>query len=151
MLMRAAAEDKKAVVALLLEHGAALELQQRQGTTALMFAAYAGNTLVVKRLLDAAADPGTRDNKGLRAEDYSRVRGHAPVSMMLAHRAEHPSAHELSESAAAAFLGGLNGLRFPGKPLACLSPAAARVDRTRSGGRLRCRTTPRWRCCQRGG
>ena len=88
-----------------LEMGADLQLQQYQGTTALMFASLAGKvswhpscpsyaqwisrTLpptqvdVARRLLLAGALISTRDTRGLTAMDYAELKGQAEVAALL--------------------------------------------------------------------
>ena len=63
LLMAAAGGGQEAVVRILLQRGASVNLQGSDGLTALMCAAYNGHTTIVQALLDAKADTSLQDDK----------------------------------------------------------------------------------------
>ena len=58
LLIVAAGERQEAMVRLLLQRGASVNLQDSEGGTALMAAALTGHTSIVQALLDARPVPG---------------------------------------------------------------------------------------------
>ena len=61
---QAAASDATATIKLLLTHGAAVDLQDEAGATALLYAAQEGHLAAVFALLRAGANAGLRDGDG---------------------------------------------------------------------------------------
>ena len=64
LLMAATFGGHEAIVRMLLQRGASINLQSSFGTTALMLAAALDHATIVQALLDAKADASLRDNKG---------------------------------------------------------------------------------------
>ena len=67
LLMAAAAGGQEAMVRMLLQRGASVNLQTLSGGTALMHAAANGHTTSVQALLDAKADISLQDTDGCTA------------------------------------------------------------------------------------
>mgnify|MGYP000538847459 CR=1 FL=1 len=70
--------------ALLLQHGADLNLQNGNGGTALMFAILFGRHNMVALLLEAGADQTIRDVRGLSARDLAIQQGNEEALQVLA-------------------------------------------------------------------
>jgi len=64
LLMAAAVGGHEAMVRMLLQRGASVNLQDSLGRTALMHAARLGRTVTVQALLDAKADASLQDTNG---------------------------------------------------------------------------------------
>ena len=64
LLMHASANGHERLVEMLLQRGAALDLQDSDGDTALMSATFCGHPAIVRRLLRAGASTGLRDKHG---------------------------------------------------------------------------------------
>ena len=75
----AATGPEPRLVRLLLEHGAEIDAPSPNGTTPLMMAAQYGSEDNVKILLDKGADPNLRNQKELRAVDFAKLSGRAPL------------------------------------------------------------------------
>ena len=77
LLIVASNGGQEAMVRMLLQRGASVNLQSSFGWTALRAAAAAGDTTIVQALLDAKADASLRDNNGktalMWAEDYKNT------------------------------------------------------------------------------
>ena len=71
------------VVELLLSRGAALDVQNDLGWTALMGAAFEGSVAAARRLLEAGADPNLQNNNGNTALSVARQRGHTEMVHLL--------------------------------------------------------------------
>lgn len=67
----------------LIEHGAELDAQNCDGSTALMIAAENGNNEAVKYLLSKGADPGLKNNDGLTAYQIAERKGHNEATDIL--------------------------------------------------------------------
>ena len=76
LLRAAAAGGQEAIVRMLLQRGASVNLQSSLGVTALMGAAIPGNTTILQALFDAKADASLQDSDGwtalMFAEDCKR-------------------------------------------------------------------------------
>lgn len=69
-MLAAVINNRPAVLALLLEHGANLDVQEKDiGNSALMWAMRDGNAVLQRMLLAAGADPSLRNKAGERAAD----------------------------------------------------------------------------------
>lgn len=83
-LMLAAATGQCSIVDALLEAGATVNIQDRDGCTALMFAVQNGHVDTVKRLLMAPeCDVHLQDSDGVTVEDISITAGYAEISVMI--------------------------------------------------------------------
>ncbi|OKP00401.1 Ankyrin-3 [Penicillium subrubescens] len=72
------------IVSLMLMRGwADIEMRSPSGLTALHYAAAAGETTTVKRLLDASADIKAMDKKGRTALEYAEARGNKTTARLL--------------------------------------------------------------------
>lgn len=71
----AASGPSTQLVELLLTHGAMLEAEAPNGSTALMLAAQTGPESTVDLLLRRGADPKRRNQRGLQAVDFARTGG----------------------------------------------------------------------------
>ena len=89
--MLAVALGHRSIVNQLIKRGADLELSQRQGTTALMFACYGGSVAITQLLINAHARIETADNRGLTAFDYAKLKEHTAVSLLLRTRSRDVS------------------------------------------------------------
>jgi ankyrin repeat protein len=67
------------IAKLLLEKNADLNRRNRQGKTALMFAAEKGHTEIVKLLVEKGATLNDRDRKRKSAADYASISGHTDI------------------------------------------------------------------------
>ena len=71
------------MVELLLSRGAALDVQNDLGWTALIGAAFEGSVAAARRLLEAGADPNLPNNNGNTALSVARQRGHTEMVHLL--------------------------------------------------------------------
>tara|TARA_B100000768_G_scaffold175414_1_gene186792 strand:- start:90 stop:959 length:870 start_codon:yes stop_codon:yes gene_type:complete len=71
------------MVELLLSRGAALDVQNDLGWTALISAAFEGNVAAARRLLEAGADPNLQNNNGNSALSVALQRGHTEIATLL--------------------------------------------------------------------
>lgn len=78
-LIAAIYHDNPNVVSYLISRGASLELQDRQGETALMWAITTGDTNTVRLLLEAGASVGIKDTSGVSAPGYAEASEHREV------------------------------------------------------------------------
>jgi ankyrin repeat protein len=67
----------------LLEYGAQVNLQDKHGRTALMYASKEGNIALIQRLLDCQADSTLKDNEGNTALTYAIQQGHVEAERVL--------------------------------------------------------------------
>jgi len=79
----AASRARMPVADLLIARGAIINAPAPDGTTPLMMAALSKNTAMVRRLLDAGADPTTRNLSGLSAADWARSADAEKLAVML--------------------------------------------------------------------
>jgi ankyrin repeat protein len=84
-LMWAVQVKDAALVRILLERGAAVNVQDDFGKTALMFAAEKDDADIIKLLLRHGADVSARTVKGATAADLARAHGHIPAAKLPAH------------------------------------------------------------------
>lgn len=78
-----AAPVDMAIVRMLLEAGAPVNVPHLGGGTPLHTAAYVGDAEVVRMMLDRGADPTLRTDDGKTAVDVARERGHTEIAGML--------------------------------------------------------------------
>ncbi|XP_043224289.1 ankyrin repeat and SAM domain-containing protein 6-like [Amphibalanus amphitrite] len=82
--LAAAAHGNNSVLRLLLDRGAALDVQLPElGLNALMLAAVGGHRSTCRILLEAGADPNAHNTLGMTALDMARVAGHRQVVRVL--------------------------------------------------------------------
>ena len=90
LLMVAASGGQEAVVRMLLQRGASVNLQDSNGITALMTAADKGNLTTVQALLDAKADASLQSNDGCTALILADMRQQDAVAQMLRQHVRRP-------------------------------------------------------------
>ncbi len=78
-----AATDDTELVELLLEHGANVNHQDKQGDSALILAAEFGRAATVQILLDSGADVSIRNDDGKTASQIASEKGHAETVKLL--------------------------------------------------------------------
>ena len=88
LLMAAAAGRQEAMVRMLLQRGASVNLQNPLGITALMGAAAHDNTTMVQALLDAKADASLQDTKGCTALVWAEQGKHTAAAQLLRQHAK---------------------------------------------------------------
>ena len=102
LLMATATVGHEALVRMLLQRGASVNLQDSfNGGTALMCAAIKGHTTIVQALLDAKADASLQDNDGGTALMIAEHRKRTATAQLLRQHTERPTA-EASRAAVAA-------------------------------------------------
>jgi hypothetical protein len=79
----AASTGKVATAKMLIAHEAIVNAPSPNGTTPLMMAAFSGSRDMVQLLLDAGADPTTRNLDGKSAADWARDKGFADLAGQL--------------------------------------------------------------------
>jgi ankyrin repeat protein len=79
----AAASGHRAIVELLLTHGAEVDRAQRGGFTPLHSAAHNGNEALVEILLTHGANPERKAEDGRSAADFARENGHDAIAQRL--------------------------------------------------------------------
>jgi len=92
LLMAAAAAGQEAIVRMLLQRGASVNLQDSKGWTALMIAATSGHTTIVQALLDAKADASLEGNDGITALMIAECTKHTAIAQLLRQHAERQAA-----------------------------------------------------------
>jgi len=92
LLMGAACSGHEAMVRMLLQRDASVNLQASGGTTALMAAASQGHTTTVQALLDVKADASLQDNDGVTAFVLAEHNKHTATAQLLRHHAEGQAA-----------------------------------------------------------
>jgi hypothetical protein len=100
LLMTAALEGQEAMVRMLLQRGAGVNLQATFGRTALMSAAFKGHTTIVQALLDAKADASLQGMKGDTALTLAEHRKHTATARLLRQQAKRRTT-EAAEAAVA--------------------------------------------------
>ena len=88
LLMAAAAGGQEAIVRMLLQRGASVNLQNFRGRTALMDAAGLGHTMTVQALLDAKADVSLQKNDGSTALVIAEQEEHTVTAALLRQHAK---------------------------------------------------------------
>ena len=88
LLMAAAAGGQEAMVRMLLQRGASVNLQNSFGFTALMNAAIKGHATIVQPLLDAKADASLQSTDGNTALMWAEHQEHAEAAQMLRQHAK---------------------------------------------------------------
>ena len=83
LLMSAAALGQEAIVRMLLQRGASIDLQDSNGITALMSAAINGQTTTVQALLDAKADASLQTTIGVTALTFAEHHKHTAIAQLL--------------------------------------------------------------------
>ena len=78
-LIQASVEGHMAVVSVLLEAGADMEIRDEHCSTALIYAAHYGHTPIVELLLEAGADKEAKNDRGYTALISSSEEGHTDV------------------------------------------------------------------------
>ena len=78
-LMLAASKGQKTIVKLLIEKGAAVNIQNMRGHTALIFAAVIGHENVAKGLIAQGADVNIQDMEGATALIFAADNGHDTI------------------------------------------------------------------------
>jgi len=114
LLTAAAVGGQEAVVRLLLQRGASINLQESFGSTALMGAAALGHTTIVQALLDAKADASLRGTDGSTALMYAEHQKHTAAAQMLRQHAKQKTAEAevaVAHNAATAPTPNLSGRR----------------------------------------
>jgi ankyrin repeat protein len=102
LLMAAATggQDSEAMVRMLLQRGAGVNLQVPNGGTALMGAAANGLTTIVQALLDAKADASLQTTDGRTALMYAERHKHAATAQLLRKHAKRQAAEAEARAAA---------------------------------------------------
>jgi hypothetical protein len=115
LLIVAAAGGQEAMVRMLLQRGAGVNLQGRGGVTALMIAAaFKGHTTIVQALLDAKADASLQDTNDTTALMLAEHYKHAATAQLLRQHAKRQTAEEeaaVAHATAAAATPSLSGRR----------------------------------------
>ena len=101
LLMAAAAGGHEAMMRMLLQRGASVNLQSSRGVTALMAAATKGHATIVQALLDAKADASLQATDGGTALMVAELHKHAATAQLLRQHAERQEADEAEARAAA--------------------------------------------------
>ena len=94
LVMAAAEGGQKAVVRMLLQRGASVDLQNSCGVTALMEAAANDDTTIVQVLLDAKADASLQDIDGGTALMYAELYKHTATAQVLRQHAKRQAAEK---------------------------------------------------------
>ena len=92
LLMAAAAGGQEAMVRMLLQRGASINLQTSFGQTALMCAAVKGRTTIVQALLDAKADASLQHKNSSTALMAAEQGKHTAVAQLLRQHARRQMA-----------------------------------------------------------
>ena len=83
LLMAAAYGGREAMVRMLLQRGAGVNLQDSRGGTALMWTAARGHTTIVQVLLDTKADASLQSTNGGTALAVAEHQKHTPTARLL--------------------------------------------------------------------
>ena len=98
LLMAATAGGQEAMVRMLLQRGASVNLQDSFGFTALMDAAANGHTRTVQALLDAKADASLQANDGWTALMFAEHQKHTAAAQLLRQHAKRQLAEAEPEA-----------------------------------------------------
>jgi len=88
LLIAAACGGQEAVVRMLLQRGASVNLRTSGSLTALIGAAINGHTTIVQALLDAKADASLQDIRGDTALIWAEQRKHTAAAQLLRQHAK---------------------------------------------------------------
>jgi hypothetical protein len=103
LLMAAAVGGHEAMVRMLLQRGASVNLQASNGvSTALIYAAMNGDTTIVQALLDAKADASLQTTNGGTALMYAEDQKHTATAQLLRQHAKRQAAEVEARAAASA-------------------------------------------------
>jgi len=114
LLMAAADGGHEAMVRMLLQRGASVDLRKPGGSTALMGAAALGHTTIVQALLDAKADASLRITNGTTALMLAEHQKHTAAAQLLRQHAKRQATEAeaaVAHDAAAAPTPSLSGRR----------------------------------------
>ena len=98
LLMVAAAAGQGAMVRMLLQRGASVNLQNSTGLTSLMSAAFNGHTTTVQALLDAKADASLQAESGGTALMFAEHQKHTAAAQLLRQHAKRQLAEAEPEA-----------------------------------------------------
>ena len=79
---------------LLISKGGKLDIQSKDGWTAMIYAAYHGNIDIVKLLISKGGNPSIRDNKGKSAMDWLKERHPSKVNGVQVSRLSMTNFHQ---------------------------------------------------------
>ena len=99
LLMAAAMCGQEAIVRMLLQRGASVNLRSSYGGTALMDAADGGHTTIVQVLLDAKADASVQAMNGSTALMAAEEEKHAATAQLLRQHAKRKGAEAEAKAA----------------------------------------------------
>ena len=102
LLMGAAAVGNEAMVRMLLQRGASVNLQNSLGSTALMGAAINGHSTIVQALLDAKADASLQTESGGTALIFAEEQKQPAAAQVLRQHSKRPTAAAEARAAVAA-------------------------------------------------
>ena len=102
LLLAAAARGQDAMVRMLLQRGASVNLQTSLGGTALMLAASLGHTTIVQELLDAKADASLQAKSGRTALMFAELQKRTATVQLLREHAKRPTEEAEARAAVAA-------------------------------------------------
>ena len=114
LLMTAALGGQEAMLRMLLQRGASINLQNSNGYTALMIAALNGHTPIAQALLDAKADASLQATGGITALMLAEHYKHAATAQLLRQHAKQQAVEEeaaVAHATAAAPTPSLSGRR----------------------------------------
>ena len=94
LLMAAAHGGQEAIVRMLLQRGASVNLQNSLGATALMAAACHGHNKIVQALLDAKADASLQESNGRTALMWAKQEKRVATAQLLRQHAKRQAAEE---------------------------------------------------------
>ena len=100
LLMAATAGGQEAMLRMLLQRGASVNLQDSLGVTALMDAAVRGDTTIVQALLDAKADASLQTKSGWTALMMAEQGKHTATAQLLRQHAKRQAAEAEARAAA---------------------------------------------------
>ena len=100
LLIGAASGGQEAVMRMLLQRGASVNLQSSNGLTALMGAALNGHTTIAQALIDAKADASLQTTTGRTAVMYAEDQRHTATAQLLRQHAEQQMEGEAEVRAA---------------------------------------------------
>ena len=99
LLMAAAAGGQEAMVRMLLQRGASVNLRNSFGSPALTHAAANGHTTIVQALLDAKADASLQATNGITALMMAEHQKHPAIAQLLRQHAKRQTAEAEARAA----------------------------------------------------